>query len=340
MIKKTGKVTITDVAKACGVSIKTVSRVINDAENVSEKTRNLVNRTIDELGYKTNILARGLKGNNTGVIMVITDRHEEEHLASWHMLMLRYLFMYARKNDMKVIVSPSSASSYTSDDTDGYCLLEQGMVDGVIFLEHVPNDPRCKDLKDKGIPFVLYGEADDDTVWSISLDNYNVGFKGGHYLAGRGYKNIWFLLGDFKFNSNEERARGFVDAMKDAGCEYNVRDKITNIELAYRVAKEILDSTEVDAFFVSGDERALGIYRAINEKGLRIPQDVAVLGIDNIPQGNYMHPRLSTIDQDFEIMAKGCIDFLLRQIKGDDLGLKKRVTFLPSVVERESTTLI
>lgn len=337
MIKKAAKVTITDVAEACGVSIKTVSRVINNSENVSEKTRNKVNRAIEELGYKTNILARGLKGNNTGVIMVITDRHEEEHLSAWHTLMLRFLFSYARKRDMKVILSPSSATNYTTDDADGYYLLEHGMVDGVIFLEHVPNDPRCQDLKEKGIPFVLFGETDDESVWSISMDNFNAGFKGGHYLASRGYRNIWMLVGDLRFNSNEERARGFEDAMNDAGCSYNIRDKVTNQELAYRVAKDILESNKVDAFFISGDERAPGIYRAIYEKGLRIPDDVAVLGIDNIPLGNYMQPRLSTIDQDFDIMAKGCIDFLMRQINGEDLGIKKKVTFLPSIVERDST---
>lgn len=337
MERRKNKVTITDVAEACGVSIKTVSRVINNSQNVSEKTKNKVNLAIEELGYKTNILARGLKGNNTGVIMVMIDRHEEEHLSTWHTLMLKYLFTYARKRGLKVVMSPSSANNFTYDDTDGYYLLENGLVDGVIFLEHVPNDPRCAVLKQKGIPFVLFGETDDETVWSVSLDNYNVGYKGGHYLACRGYKDIWMLLGNLKYNSNEERARGFEEAVSEEKCQYNIVPNITTMELAYRTAKHVLETEKTDAFFVSGDERAVGVYRAIYESGKRIPEDVAVLGIDNIPIGNYMHPRLSTIDQDFDIMAKECINLLARQIDGEKIGLKKKITFMASVVEREST---
>ncbi|MDO4473612.1 MAG: LacI family DNA-binding transcriptional regulator [Eubacteriales bacterium] len=337
MEQKKSKVTITDVANACGLSIKTVSRVINNSENVSVRTRNIVNQAIQDLGYKTNILARGLRGNKTNVIMIMTDRHEEEHLSSWHTLMLKYLFSYARKRHLKVIMAPSSATNFISDETDGYYMLDNGLVDGVIFLEHVPNDPRCEFLKENGIPFVLFGETEDDTVWSVSLDNYQVGFKGGRYLTGRGYRDIVFLLGDPKFNSNGERARGFLDAANETKGNYRVRYGISTVDLAYRTAKDILENESVDAFFVSGDERAIGVYRAIQEAGYQIPKDIAVLGIDNIPIGNYLHPRISTVDQDFDVMARECVSLLAKQINGEDIGMKRKVTYMSSVVEREST---
>lgn len=337
MDSKLGKVTIVDVAKACSVSVKTVSRVMNNSENVSPSTRNQVMRVAKELGYKTNILAKALKGNKTGVIMVLTDKHDDEHLSSWHTLMLKNIFRYARKHQLKVILAPSNANSFISDETDGYYFLENGLVDGVIFLEHVPDDPRCRFLKEKGIPFVLFGETNDESIWTVSLDNYQVGFKGATYLVQKGYKNIEFFLGDSKFNSNVERKKGFLDGVADAEGSFRVRTGVSTTDEAYRSAKDLIKKEKIDAFFVSGDERALGVYYAINEAGLKIPDDIAVLGIDNIPQGRYLYPRISTIDQDFEALAKECVTLLVNQISGADTGTRRNIKYLSSVIEREST---
>lgn len=336
MEKMNAKITIKDVAEASGVSIKTVSRVINGSSSVSEKTKSKVNETIKELGYQMNVLARGLRGNKTNVIMVFTDRHEEEHLSSWHVVMLKYLFRYARKKDLKVIMSPSSSEKFASDETDGYYLLENGLADGVIMLEHMQNDKRCRFLKERNIPFVMFGETDDD-VCSVSLDNYHVGFKGGSYLINKGYRHIEFLVGESRFNANRGRSEGFSDATKNCNGIFNIRYGMNTVEKAYRMAQSILKSEKPDAFFVSGDERAVGVYRAISEAGYTIPEDIAVLGIDNIPLGNYLHPRISTIDQDFEAMARECVELLVKQINDEDIGKRKKIIFLPSLVEREST---
>lgn len=337
MEQKRGKVTIVDVAEACGVSVKTVSRVLNSSENVSEGTKNQVMRVAKELGYKTNILAKALKGTKTGVIMVLTDRHDDEHLSVWHTLMLKNIFRYARKYELKVIMAPSNANRFISDETDGYYFLENGLVDGVIFLEHVPADPRCSFLKEKGIPFVLFGETSDESVWTVSLDNYQVGFKGGTYLAQKGYRHIEFFLGNARFNANIERQKGFLDSVSGIDGTFSVRTGVTTPDEAYRTAKELIKKEKIDAFFVSGDERAFGVYYAINEAGLKIPDDIAVLGIDNIPQGRFLYPRISTIDQDFDALAKECVSLLVSQMNGEDRGIRRNVKYLSSVIEREST---
>ena len=337
MNTRKGKVTIKDIADACGVSIKTVSRVVNDSESVSKKTRDIVNATIKELGYQTSILAKGLKGAKTNVIMVFTDRHEEEHLSSWHVVMLKYLFSYARMKNLKVIMTPSNSNSFISEETDGYYLLENGLADGEILLEHVYDDLRVKFLKERGIPFVIFGQVEDDDVCSVSLDNYYVGYKGGSYLIGRGYKYIEFLVGEERFDSNKLRVKGFQDATGKSDGIFNIRYGANTVDKAYRIAKGVLEEEKPDAFFVSGDERAIGVYRAIQEAGYSIPKDIAVLGVDNIPMGNYLHPRISTVDQDFESMARECVELLTKLIDGEDLGNRKTSVFLPSVIEREST---
>ena len=222
-MEKRKKVTITDIAKMCDVSIKTVSRVLNDGENVSERTRKKVEQAIKESGYQVNILARGLKGNRTDVIMVFTDRHEEEHLSIWHILMLKYIFIYAKKNNLKVVMSPSNSSKFMSDETDGYYLLENGLADGVILLECIPNDMRAKALKERNIPFVVFGESDDPALCTVSLDNFQTGYKGGNYLVTHGYKNIDFLVGDNRYGSNQKRVDGFVEATKN--CKGEIKAK-------------------------------------------------------------------------------------------------------------------
>ncbi len=332
------KITINDIAKKCGVSIKTVSRVVNDSPDVSEVTRQKVLDAMKELGYQVNLLARGLKGSRTNIIIVFTDRHNEEHLSIWHDIMLKYLFQYAKENSLKIVMSPSNSEKYLEDETDGFYLLWSGIADGAILLENVHNDKRVEYLEKEKIPYVIFGEPEDDKINSVSLDNYDVGFKGGSYLVEKNYKNIVFLIGEKKFLSTQLRIKGFETAVKDKEVTYSIRDGIDTIEKAYREAVAVLDNVPVKAFFVSGDERAIGVYKAIHEKKLRIPEDVAVLGIDNIPLGRFLYPPISTVEQDFKQLAYECINNLVKSLtnQGEEKSYSK-IRIPAAIIEREST---
>lgn len=108
-------VKMADIAEACGVSIKSVSRVLNNNPNVSDEMRERVMSTIKEQGYQVNMLARGLKGNRTNIIVVFAERHHEEHLSIWHDMMLKHLFTYAKKRSMKIVLSPSNSGRFEED---------------------------------------------------------------------------------------------------------------------------------------------------------------------------------------------------------------------------------
>lgn len=330
------KTTINDIAKKCGVSIKTVSRVVNQSPEVSETTREKVLSAMKELGYQANLLARGLKGSRTNIIIVFTDRHNEEHLSIWHDIMLKYLFQYAKENSLKIVMSPSNSEMYLEDETDGFYLLSSGIADGAILLENVRNDKRVEYLEKEKIPYVVFGEPEDSSINSVSLDNYDVGYKGGSYLVKKNYKNIVFLIGEKKFLSTQLRIKGFENAVMDSDVTYSVRDGVDTIEKAYRAALDALDTVPVDAFFVSGDERAIGVYKAINEKNFKIPQDVAVLGIDNIPLGQYLYPPISTVEQDFKQLAYECINNLMQLFESKD-NIYKKIRIPAKIIEREST---
>ncbi|NLK29425.1 MAG: LacI family transcriptional regulator [Clostridiales bacterium] len=332
------KVTITDIARKCGVSIKTVSRVINQSPDVSDATRKKVLATMKEEGYQVNLLARGLKGSRTNIIIVFTDRHQEEHLSIWHNIMLKHLFYYAKENSLKIVMSPSNSERYLEDETDGFYLLASGIADGAILLENVNNDARVEYLEKEKIPYVVLGEPEDPNIHSVSLDNYDVGYKGASYLADKGYRNIAFLLGEEKFLASQLRMKGFEEAVAGRGIKYRIDTGVDTIEKAYQKALQILSVERVNAFFVSGDERAIGVYRAVHENKLHIPDDIAILGIDNIPLGQYYYPPISSVRQDFKQLAYECIHklvLLINQQVTDDMP--RKVLIPASIIEREST---
>lgn len=332
-----GNITIVDIANACGVSIKSVSRVLNNSPNVSDGMREKVMNTIKEQGYQVNMLARGLKGNRTNIIVVFAERHHEEHLSIWHTIMLKHLFTYAKKSSMKIVLSPSNSDRFEEDETDGFYLIASGIADGAILLENIVQDARVDYFEKHNIPYVVFGEPESPDVPFVSLDNYDVGYKGGSYLAAKKFGRIAFFIGEKKFLSTQNRVKGFETAMRENRTEYTVLTGIDTVEKAYTKAREVIASYGPEAFFVSGDERALGVYRAIYESGLTIPGDVAVLGIDNITLGEYYYPPISTIEQDFEVLAKTCIDYLIKRIDEPEKTEKKGYKFPCKVRERQST---
>ncbi|EOS26812.1 hypothetical protein C806_00403 [Lachnospiraceae bacterium 3-1] len=332
-----GNVTIVDIAKACGVSIKSVSRVLNNSPNVSESMRQKVMCTIKEQGYQVNMLARGLKGSRTNIIVVFAERHHEEHLSIWHTIMLKYLFTYAKKRSMKIVLSPSSSERFEGDETDGFYLIASGIADGAILLENIRKDPRVDYFENHNIPYVVFGEPENPDVPFVSLDNYDVGYKGGLYLAEKGLDKIAMLIGEKKYLSTQNRMKGFQAAMEEKKTKNYIFTGIDTVEKAYNKAKEVLNLYDIKAFFVSGDERALGVYRAIYEKNLSIPQDIAVLGIDNITLGEYYYPPISTVEQDFERLAQCCIDYVISRIGQEEEPENKAFRFSCKVIERGST---
>lgn len=331
-------VKMADVANACGVSIKSVSRVLNNNPNVSPEMREKVMNTIKEQGYQVNMLARGLKGNRTNIIVVFAERHNEEHLSIWHEMILKYLFSYGKKCSMKIILSPSNSGRFEEDETDGFYLIASGIADGAILLENILQDARVDYFEEHNVPYIVFGEPEDQGIPSVSLDNFDVGFKGGRYLAEKGFQKIAFLIGEEKFLSTKHRIQGFEEAMKEENSSYQIFTGVDTIKKAYETAKRVLtEERDVNAFFVSGDERALGVYRAIYELGLSIPEDIAVLGIDNITLGEYYYPPISTIEQDFELLARCCIDYVIDKIEHKDSSERKSLRFPCKVIERKST---
>ena len=158
------KANMMQIAEHCGVSLKTVSRVLNHPEQVSPKTKDAVRKSMEQCGFQVNLLAKGLKQNRTNIIIVFLDKHNGDYMNLWRSEMLKYLFRYSSGIGLKIIVSPSDSHGFLEDETDGFYLLSSGIADGAILLEHMAKDQRIEYLKRTGTPYVVLGQPEEQDI--------------------------------------------------------------------------------------------------------------------------------------------------------------------------------
>lgn len=338
------KLTISDISRMSGVSVRTVSRVLNNDPKVKASTRERVQRILDETGFEANILARGLRAKRTNMLIAFVAQHENRYWGAFHNEILSEMMTEAKRRNYRLVISSSSAENYKEDVNDGFYMLKHGMADGAFMFDIMKGDPRTAYLRQKKIPFVIIGKDLDysDTSY-VDLDNRYAGFLGARYLVSKGRKRIVFMGGDEKFNNNPERVAGFLEFFntpeaKEHHASGQAITGVHSIRVAYEKTKLLLSAPagdRPDAIFVSGDERALGAYRAILEAGLNIPGDVAVMGIDNIRMGEYYHPPITTIDQSIPSFVENAFDILFKQLENNQIP-GRRVMISPIIVERES----
>ena len=330
-------ITIKDIATMCGVSVKTVSRVLNGSNQVKSETKEKILEIMREKGYRANILAQGLRNKKTNIIVVFVDKHKNKYWGMWHTKLMASLFVEAKQHGQKIIITPSSATGHIDDETDGFHLLANKMADGAILLDNTNNDVRLQFLNRQKIPYVLVGQTDDRAVTWVDADNYNIGKLGCSHLIQKGYRKICFLLGQKQFNVNTLRASGFEEIARQNKIDYKIVYDVDSMSAVHDTVISVRKEFEFDALFISGSERTVGAYRALNEMNQRIPEDVSVLGIDDLSICKYLYPSMSVIDQHCDAFAKSIIDKLAKIINGT-CDIEEKTTFIPStIVQREST---
>lgn len=274
-------------------------------------------------------------------MIVFVEKNAANYIGNFHNVFIRYLDSEANRLGYKLIVSKSSASKVEENEHDGFYLLKNGFADGAIIFDTREIDRRVDYLVERKIPFVIVGRDNVyETTSFVNLDNVKAGYLGAEHLIKRGNRSIRFFLGDKNFTVNQDRAEGFIQAFNDYHIKSELRHidyGIMNPEFAYEKMKNILEEEAPDALFVSGDQRAIGVYHAIQEKGLKIPQDIAVLGIDNIPLSEYYYPALTTISQSVRKMAEGAIEILNQLLKDSENHKSQRIIFQPKLIIRNST---
>jgi len=184
---------------------------------------------------------------------------------------------------------------------------------------------------------VILGKDFDfkDTCY-VDLDNFHVGEIGAQHLIENGYKRISFFLGNREFYVNKSRVDGFTKICDVNNVDYHIEYAVNNLQDAYNFTKIHIEKNNTDAFFVSGDEKITAVYKAIKEAGKKIPDDVGVLGIDNLPQSEYLDPSLSSIDQNVERFAQTVVNSLIETMHSEK-RTPKGVLIKPELEIRDST---
>ena len=329
--------TIKDIARLSGYGIGTVSRVLNNHPDVSDKARSAVLKVIEETGYQPNSNARLLKMQSTSSILIIVKG--TQNLLFADILEQMQNLLSENGEDLSI--------SYLDEDANevlhAITVSRERNPKAIVFLggnlEFFESD-----FKEITAPcFLLTNTAKDlgySNLSSISTDDFAAGKMVVDYLIKQGHKNIGIIGGNLSntqisFNRVEGGRQAFLDhnltfdvASNYIPCRYSLED-------GYNAAKELLTKNpSITALFSISDVIALGAMRAISDLGKRIPEDVSLVGYDGISLASYSLPRLTTICQDTGTMAKQCVNMILTSIHYPQPAVHTIVPF--TLVERES----
>ncbi|MDO4711079.1 MAG: LacI family DNA-binding transcriptional regulator [Peptostreptococcaceae bacterium] len=329
-------ITIKDVAKLAGVSISTVSRVINDSKPVSPDIRERVLRVIEETKYVPNPVARSLvlrKSNFIGVIVPDIANYKTGE-------MLNGIEEVGKIYGYDILLCNSYGEF--KEEKRYIDLLLNKQVAGIIFVSWNLTEESISLLKASNIPTIYVGKnAKDFDIVSVGIDHYQAGADAAKYLLGKKFKKVCVVEVKSKDSANDAViVSGFADEFRKKGKVFQKLDipySKDKIEECYQFMNDLIAKGDKlpDVFFVTGDEAAVGVVNALLDNGIKIPDQVSVLGYDNSKIAKIVRPKLTAVSQPLYDIGALAIGVLIKHIGGQDTN--EKVTVLPhSIVERES----
>ena len=331
------RLTLKDVAAEAGVSVSTVSKVVNDRPDVGPDVRQRILETIEMMGFRPNTFARGLRMQRSDTIAIVTDDLEGIFTTT----MMRGVEDAASQAGSGVLLCNSYGDPEREREQLGRLIDKQ--VDALIFMSgnRVGARPAPALEIPPGIPYIYLYEYGDDSVMSILPDDEGGARLAGEHLASSGARRIGFLNGPSEWEATGDRLRGFRDGLRSRGIELDptlIRSSPTWYpEDAYQLTRALLDEDDpVDALFCASDDLASGALAAIAESGCSTPGDVQVIGFDNRSLAMHQRPPLTTVALPLLEMGKMAGEKVLAAASGEPL-LARRVRVPCSLVVREST---
>ncbi|AXF75947.1 HTH-type transcriptional repressor PurR [Erwinia tracheiphila] len=328
--------TIKDVAKHAGVSTTTVSHVINKTRFVAEETKNAVWAAIKALHYSPSAVARSLKVNNTKTIGLLATSSEAPYFAEIIEAVENCCF------DKGYTLILGNAHNNLQKQQAYLSMMAQKRVDGLLVMCSEYPDTLIAMLEDnRNIPMVVmdWGESRGDFTDTVLDNAFEGGYLAGRYLIERGHRDIGVIPGQMERNTGGGRHAGFLKALAEANIplrqEWLVQGDFEP-ESGYQAMQKILSQNErPTAVFCGGDVMAMGAICAADEMGLRVPQDISVIGYDNVRNARYFAPSLTTIHQPKEQLGQTAFSMLLDRITSKREE-SQTIEVYPSLIERRS----
>ncbi len=333
-------VTIKDVAKAAGVDPSTVSRVIAGHPRISGKTKEKVLMVMAELEYHPNAIARSLANRSTRTIgVVMPSEMEQVFVNPFFTEVMRGIGVSAFKRGYYVLLSTWGGGEDEYKATQR--LVDEKRVDGLILLTSRVGDKTIESLKKKRFPFVVVGKPAkmEDVSW-VDNDNVEAGYAAADYLARQGHTKIGFIGGAFSYVFICERFKGYKKALDANGLVFR-KEHLGVDELledgGRRAMEKLLQASDRPTAVVTADDlMAFGAVRCIKEAGMRVPEDIAVIGFNDTPLARYMDPPISSVEIFVFDLGYHAGEVLIDQLEGSD-GHKKHIMIPTRLVLRQSS---
>jgi len=327
--------TIQDVARAAGVSASTVSRYLNGQLRVSPATEAKVLGAVSELGYVPNAQARNLARRRSGVIGFVVPEISNPYFGS---IADHVVEAVERHGRLVLLCSHRSQAVRQSSYIE---LLASGAIDGMLYLGSFRSNERLATAIADGLAVVVVDEpiAGLPPVHTVVMDDYAGGYQATSYLVALGHRRIAFVSGPAELGSVQERYRGYSDALRKAGIDPAVQvshaGQFTE-QFGMSVLPHLLGAAEPPtAAFVASDYIALGVLSSAEAHGIGVPEDLSIVGFDDIRFSQYVRPRLTTIRSPVDRLAEVGVELLFERLADPEAPARTEVLPVELVV-RES----
>lgn len=331
------RATLKDVAEKAGVTKATVSYILNDKKSFPDETRQRVMNAIEELGYIPNLSARTLTQRSSKLIGIVVPQTEGSRLMfqnDFYSEILGSIEFHARQSGYHIIISATDANeSYLR-------LARERNLDGIIVIGMYP-DEFYQQMKKSQIPIVLVDSYCNDHYYhNIRIDDAYGSYLATRHVLAKGHKEVAFFCGQLKENGvMKKRLTGYKDALNEFNVKFDQQyvfegkiDYSSGIDAAERLLSSRLPATAVVA---AADILAIGAMKGFYERGVRVPDDISVMGFDDLEISQYLTPGLTTVRQEISEKGEKAVELLIKNI--NEPNLTKQEQILPvKLVERGS----
>lgn len=325
---------IKDVAKEAGVSIATVSRVINKVDVVNEETKKKVQEAIDKLGYSPNIVAQSLKTQRSKSIGILVPDISSQVYPE----IVRGAEDVAQMYDYSIILCNSD---FDIEKEKKYIkVMKEKMVDGMLYMSSSLDPEILQYIRDLNMKTILVETIEQEKILpSVTIDNRRAAHDAVKLLLDKGHKKIAYIgIKKDRRNAWAKRFDGYEDALKEAGIE--ISEDLTyygdlKAQTGYKGINSILEKTQVDAVFCGSDEIAMGVINGLRDKDIKVPEDVSVMGFNDIYEASIFYPKISTVAQPLYDMGSVSMRILVKMLRNEPSDQDHYV--LPyQIIERDS----
>ncbi|WP_349409240.1 LacI family DNA-binding transcriptional regulator [Pseudalkalibacillus sp. SCS-8] len=330
-------ITIYDLAKKTGFSSTTVSKALNNYPDVSEKTKKAILQTAADMGYLPNSHAQSLSTKKSWTIGVMFSEDNEVGMKHpFFNAIIESFRKHVEKEGYDLIIASRNLRNRDTSYLEHF--LYRG-VDGIIVICSDPKDPQVQEMTKGNIPIVVIDMSNQNCSVVLS-DNLSGAEQAINYLYSLGHTKIAHISGDPTTHAGKVRIEGYIQAMEKLGLPFNeaylVNGGLFSIQEGKVAMGKLLDLNDPPtAVFIAGDHMAIGAMEAAKSRGIRIPEDISIVGYDDIEMARYVTPKLTTVRQDTDVLGVRSAKMLIKQI----VQGKKIVTeeVIPvKLIERES----